>query len=330
MRQLRRAVAVLSILALSAQATGAAEIAGLMGPAAARMALMPPPGRFAPAPAAAPKPAAPPADRSWSRDAAAVGAWLGGLFQAALDAHFGPAPLAPAPLAAPAFPDEPAYLSALPTAPPPHARPVDRMLIRGGTGVIGAYGQMDSFVSVHRRVLVPYKDRFTGYWSRGDGLSARVDYLAPWGINRADATGFTMLFPGQDPHRIDAPGGVPPLLRREHPIYFAGDTVTVELTLRNDGSTPLRGLFVESAQEGLMLNGGAGPKLDAGSTTSVPELAPGATATVRWTIAMSRRGTAAVNFEQTAVRVTGGAGEDGKDKVYLNVHQAGIVDPPSP
>ncbi|MDX6769000.1 MAG: hypothetical protein SF051_05670 [Elusimicrobiota bacterium] len=324
MRHSRRVVAVACLLALSAQATGAAEIAGMMGPAA-RAALTPPPGRFAPAPAAAPKPTAPRKASTWSRDAAAVAAWLAQRLDEALAAHRSPAPAARDAVAVP--PPEEALP---PLEPAPSGRPVDRILIAGGSGVIGAYGEMEAFAAVTRRPLVPYKDRFTGFWSRGDGLSVRVDYLAPWGINRADATGFTMLFPGRAPHRIAATGGVPPVLRREHPIYFAGDAVTVELTLRNDGAAPLRGLFVEAAQEGLMLDGSAGPRLDAGHAAAAPELAPGETATMRWTIMMSRRGTAAVNFEQTAVRVTGGTGEDGKEKVFVDAHQAGIVDPPSP
>lgn len=338
MNDLRKAVAVLSLLPFLAQTIGAAEIAGLMGPAAARAAMAPPPGRFAPPRQAAPKPAHVPAGPSLSRRVADrfVSALAAGsaLLDRALESHFSGAPAwnAPAPDLAPApLPPEPAALaaagSAVETASP--AAPVaDRILIAGGSGIIGAYGELESpLSSVLPLRFSAYKDRFVGFWSRGEGVSLRVDYLRPWGINKADAEGFTMLFKGRSPHRISAPGGVPPLLRREHPVYFAGDEVTVELTLRNDGAAPLKGLVVQTRQEGLMLDGSAGPTLDPGSRLPVAELAPGAEARLRWTIRMSRRGTAAVNFEQTAVRVTG-TGDDAK--TYANIHQAGIVDPPAP
>lgn len=325
----RRAAASLFLLPFLVQSTGAADIARLMGPAAAsRAVLLPPPGRHALPPSAAPRPA----PGRWSADARAVGAWA---YERVLEAFAPPAPpparLLPRPSTLPSLPPEPVAVAAggaavsVESAAP--AGPfADRILIRGGSGVIGAYGELESpFSEVLPMRFSAYTPRFTGFWSRGDGVSLRVDYLRPWGVNKADAEGFTLLFKGRSPHRIRAPGGVPPLLRREHPVYFAGDVVTVELTLRNDGAAPLRGLSVLTRQEGLMLDGSAGPALDRGSTLEAAELAPGAELTLRWTITMSRRGTAAVNFEQTAVKVVG---EDGK--VYANVNQAGIVDPPAP
>lgn len=352
MNDLRKAVAVLSLLPFLAQTIGAAEIAGLMGPAAARAAMAPPPGRFAPPRQAAPKPAPVPSGPSLIRRAGDrfVSALAAGsaLLDRAMESHFSGAPAwnAPAPVASPVQSDERMRFSALAPAPlppepaaaaaagsaveavSPAAPAADRIFIAGGSGIIGAYGELESPLSeVLPLRFSAYKDRFVGFWSRGEGVSLRVDYLRPWGINKADAEGFTMLFKGRSPHRIAAPGGVPPLLRREHPVYFAGDEVTLELTLRNDGAAPLSGLVVHARQEGLMLDGSAGPALDEGQRLPVAELAPGAELRLRWTIRMSRRGTAAVNFEQTAVRVTG-TGDDAK--TYANIHQAGIVDPPAP
>ena len=119
------------------------------------------------------------------------------------------------------------------------------------------------------------------------------------------------------------------MLRREHPIYFAGDVVTVELTVRNDTGRTLKDVLVQSTHEGLMLDGSQGPKLGETHYAAPVDLAPGESKTMRWKITMGRaNAVAGVNFDQTAVRVVG-PDERGKHKELLNVHQAGIVDPPS-
>lgn len=317
MKRLRRAAAaVVTLLPFLSQATGAAEIGALAG----RAVLAPPPGRFAPRPSPGPAPIPAPG-RRWLEDLRAVASWGA---QALAPAGERPEPAAFTAAAPAPRPPEPALaLEPAPPAPPP----ADRILIAGGSGVIGAFGELESFSLVAPARLAVYRERFTGFWSKGNGLSVRVDYLRPWGINRADAEGFTLLLKGRSPHRIQARRAVPPLLRREHPIYFPGEDITLEMTLRNDGTQPLRALVVEAWQEGLTLDGGPGPRLDEARRVLPPELAPGAEVRVRWTARISRRNGSDVCFEQTAVRVTGGDGEKGK--VYLDVHQAGIVDPPS-
>lgn len=262
-----------------------------------------------------------------STGAAGLGAFAGpaGRFLAPRAAS-GPPPAAPpaAPPEQSAAPLEAAWTPPL-EEPPPAA---DRILIAGGSGVVGAYGELEAPASPARRPPA-YSARFEGYWTRGEGVSVRVDYLRPWGLNRADAAGYTLLFRGLSPRRLEAEEPVPPVLRREHPIYFAGDEVEIELTLRNDGARPLRGLLVETRQEGVTEDGSAGPPLGARRRLEAGALAPGASATLRWRTRMSGRGRGGINFEQTAVRVSG-EGEDGKLKLYLDAAQAGIVDPPGP
>ncbi len=325
MNRFRQTCAVISLLTMTAQSTGAADLVRLMAPPpGAHVALRAPPPQRAPGNAPAPRPA-PEAGPAWSESAAVVGAYVADGLRALWAMHANPVPL---PGAGPR--PETAALEAEPAAPTVVEAPasVDRIMIVGGTGVIGAYGELDVASHVHHKPQV-YQERFTGYWSAGEGVSVRVDYLEPLGINKGDASGFTLLFKDHPTRRVESRGGVPPLLRREHPIYFAGDEVTVELTLRNDTGRFLKDVIVQTGQEGLMLDGSAGPKLDAGRFEAPRDLAPGESKTLRWTIKMGRVGAASgVNFEQTAVRVMGPA-DDGKYRDLLNVHQAGIVDPPS-
>lgn len=325
---MKRAILALILSSFCAQATGAAEIGGWSA-AVGRAVLTPPPGAFAPRaarPAPAPMPAAAPS--RWMRDLRVVSTWALETASAALREPL-PAPTRTLPRAFSRSEERVAEAAPRPIA----AENGDRIIILGGQGVIGAYGELDfgSIVDSSAK-LEPYMARSNGYWSKGRGVSVKVEYLNPLGVNKADAEGFTLLFKGQSPRRLTAEGGVPPLLRREHPVYFIGDTVTVEAIIRNEGTAPLRGLLLETAQEGLMLDGSAGPVMATGrSTQALEEIPPGGEARARWTFIVSRRETRApVSFEQTAVKVTGGLGEDGKAKVYADVHQAGIVDPPSP
>ena len=317
MRPFRRTLAVISLLAFTAQTTGAADIARLMTPAGAHVVLRaPPPNRPAPSEPVKPADEGP----SW------LDRIVGGA-KALWEMHRS-APTMTVIIADPYRPlDATTAISAAP--PVVEASPaVDRMLIVGGSGVIGAFGELDPSVLPRLR-STPYAERFTGFWSAGASVSVRVDYLEPWGVNKADAEGFTLLFKNHSPRRILSRGPVPPLLRREHPIYFAGDVVTVELTLRNDTGRTLKDVLVQSTHEGLMLDGSQGPKLGETHYAAPVDLAPGESKTMRWKITMGRaNAVAGVNFDQTAVRVVG-PGEDGKHKELLNVHQAGIVDPPS-
>lgn len=329
-RSLRSVLSVAVCAAFFAQSTGAADLA----PIFARGMMLPPPGRMAPFPMPGTvKPAAPPAKsvkpagEPWLASAAIVARWVAERLAA-------PAPVAvvetaPTPEALASYSaaasNEVSAIASLPAPEPP----ADRMLISmEGRRVIasGLAAQLASLLQ-YRSELKPLRPRFVGEWVGKGQVRARVDYMNPFGITQGEAKGFRVhLSDGYErllPHR----GPIPNSLMRELPLYFAGDSVDVEVTILNTGSTMLTGLSVVAVQEEHTASGEAGAPLTSPVINGVSSVAPGATAVLRWRIKLSSGGRDAVNFEQTHLRVTG-KDPSGSLKVMLDQAQAGIVDPP--
>ena len=152
-------------------------------------------------------------------------------------------------------------------------------------------------------------------------------WMRPFGVTQGEAKGFRVrLSDGYErllPHR----GPIPNALMRELPLYFAGDSVDMEVTVLNTGSTPLTNLSVVSVQEEFEASGLPGAPLSSPMINSVASIAPGATAVLRWRVKLSTVAREAVNFEQTHLRVLG-KDPAGGEKVLLDQSQAGIIDPP--
>lgn len=332
-RSLRPVFSAALCAAFFVQSTGAADLA----PVFARGMMLPPPGRMAPFPMPGPiKPATPPAKtvkpagEPWLASAIIVARWVG----QRLDEALTPAPVveetpAPSPEVLASFSaaarNEVASIAAAPAPEPP----ADRMLISmEGRRVIasGLAAQLASILQ-YRSELKPLRPRFVGQWVGSGPARARVDYMNPFGITQGEAKGFRIkLSDGYErllPHR----GAIPNSLMRELPLYFAGDTVDVEVTVLNTGSTPLTDLRVLSQQEEHTASGEAGAPLTAVVTKSVNSLAPGQTAVLRWKVKLASNGRDAVNFEQTHLKVLS-KDAFGSEKVLLDQAQAGIIDPP--
>lgn len=324
---MRRALRPRSLLsaalcaAFFVQSTGAADLA----PVFARGMMLPPPGRMAPMPRpAAPREVRPakPAGEPWLASAVVVARWVKErLTEAAAEpvVERGPSPEALASFASAAR-GEVAAVASLPAPEPP----ADRMLIAmEGRRVIasGLAAQLASLLQ-YRTELKPMRPRFIGEWVGQGPMRARVDYMKPFGVTQGEAKGFRVrLSDGYErllPHR----GPIPPSLMREVPVYFAGDSVDVEVTIRNEGDVPLAGLSVSAVEEEHTASGAAGAPLGAPVVKSVASLAPGESAVLRWRIRLASGGQEAINFEQTHLRVST------PDKVLLDQPQAGIVDPP--
>ncbi|MDD5303483.1 MAG: hypothetical protein PHS14_10270 [Elusimicrobia bacterium] len=307
------------------QSTGAADLA----PIFARGMMLPPPGRMAPFPMPGPaKPAksVKPAGEPWLASAIVVARWVTERLTAPAAVEAAPPPEALASFSAAAS-NEVAAIASLPSPEPP----ADRMLISmEGRRVIasGLAAQLASLLQ-YRSELKPLRPRFVGEWVGKGPVRARVDYLNPFGVTRGEAKGFRVhLSDGYErllPHR----GLMPNSLMRELPLYFAGDSVDVEATVLNTGSTMLTDLSVAAVQEEHTASGDAGAPLTSPVINGVASLAPGATAVLRWRIKLSSGGREAVNFEQTHLRVLG-KDPAGSEKVLLDQAQAGIVDPPGP
>lgn len=324
-RALRSSFSVALCAAFLVQSTGAADL----GPAVlARGAMLPPPGRMAPMPLpGALKPAAPPAKvkpagEPWLASAVVVARWIKERLTetaAAPAVEAAPEPEALAAFAAAAR-NEAVAIAASPAPEPP----ADRMLIAmEGRRVIasGLAAQLASILQ-YRSELKPMMPRFVGEWVGKGAVRARVDYLAPFGVTRGEAKGFRVRLSNDYERLLPHRGPMPNALMRELPLYFAGDSVDVEVTVLNTGKETLTGLDVRSVQEKFNPAGEAGAPVSAAVVKGVESLAPGATAVLRWRVTLSRMGLEAVNFEQTHLLVTSG------DKVLLDQAQAGIVDPP--
>lgn len=331
-RSLKPALAAVMCAAFLVQSTGAADLA----PVFARGMMLPPPGRVAPLPMPPARPAAPskktvkPAGEPWLTSAIVVARWV----KERLAAVAAPAPAAavepettPESLAAysAAARNEAVALASMPEYEPP----VDRMLIAMEGRRVLAAGLTAQLASIlqYRSELKPLRPRFVGEWVGAGPARARVDYMRPLGVTQGEAKGFRVrLADGFErllPHR----GEIPESLKRELPLYFAGDSVDVEVTVRNAGTTPLTGLRVSAVQEEHDAAGGAGPALGEPVLNTLASLAPGEEAVLRWRVKLSSEGREAVNFEQTHLRVLG-RDPAGGEKVLLDEAQAGIVDPP--
>lgn len=314
--------------AFFAQSTGAADLA----PMFARGMMLPPPGRMAPMPMPRPAQPAPeksvkPAGEPWLASAAVVARWVSARLTEFVPAEAAPMP---DPEALEAFSaaaaTEVAAVASLPSPEPP----ADRMLISMEGRRVLASGLAAQLASIlqYRTELKPLRPRFVGEWVGKGQARARVDYLNPIGVTRGEAKGFRVILSDGYERLLPNRNPIPNSLMRELPLYFAGDSVDVEVTILNTGSTPLTDLSVASVQEEHTASGEAGTPIGGSVVKSVASIAPGATAVLRWRIKLGAIAREAVNFEQTHLKVLG-KDPAGGQKVLLDETQAGIVDPPS-
>jgi hypothetical protein len=328
-RVLRPAFSALLCASFFVSSTGAADLA----PIFARGMMLPPPGRMVPLPMPGPvKPASPqqvkPVGEPWLTSALVVARWVSERVGEAL----APAPTvleAPASEALAAFTEIARTESVVMASAPAPQPPADRMLIAmEGRRVLasGLAAQISSLLQ-YRTELKPLRPRFTGAWVGAGQVRARVDYLKPFGVTQGEAKGFRVTLSDGYERLIPMKGAIPAQLMRELPLYFAGDTVDVEVTVLNTGSTPLTELTVVAVQEDFMASGAAGAPLAAPVIKTITAVAPGAATVLRWRVKLSAIAREAVNFEQTHLRVLG-KDPAGGEKVLLDQNQAGLIDPP--
>lgn len=344
-RRCSRLLAAALAFALSAQSTGAASLPiALMTP---RAAFPPPAARFAAFPAAQPAaarlpsaaPAKAPASAAWLESARIVSDFVLERLQEELNPPApaaAPAPMpeerrdfaAPIPPAPPASADSPAIVAPLN---PGVSSPADRMMVvmEPGRSVAAVLDPRDRDFSARPPVKAgpaPMLPPFREPWQEHDGLRARVSYLHSLGAISVDAAGFTAAFADGTVRR--APNTILPKdLRRRFPIYFHGQEVEIELVVENKTGRTLHDVRVEAVQETFRPVGTEGTRLAPAADMPVAEtLAPGQRKTVRWRASLQGPGHAAVNLEQTHVRVT----SDGIAAPLLDAPQAGVIDPPGP
>lgn len=321
---MRRALAALLCAVFLVQSTGAADLA----PALARGMMLPPPGRMAPMPPAGAVRPAKPAGESWLASARVVARWTRERIEAAVavPAAVEEMPSAEALAALAAIARNQAVAVASLPAPEP---PADRMLIAMEGRHVLASGLAAQISSVlrYRSDLLPIRPSFIGRWVGKGDVRARVDYLKPLGVTRGEAKGFRVKLADGYERLLPNRGAIPESLMQELPLYFAGDSVDLEVRLRNDGPEALTDLRLAAVQEDHTASGAPGAPLSSPVLKTVPSLAPGQTVVLRWRIKLSAEGREAVNFEQTHLRVLG-KDPAGGEKVHLDEAQAGIVDPP--
>lgn len=313
---LRSALSAALCAAFFAQSTGAADLA----PMFARGMMLPPPGRMAPMPMPRPAQPAPaktvkPAGEPWLVSAAVVARYISERWTEAVAAD-----------AAASLPEpEVAAVASLPSPEPP----ADRMLISMEGRRVLASGLAAQLASIlqYRTEFKPLRPRFVGEWVGKGQARARVDYMNPLGVTRGEAKGFRVILSDGFERLLPNRNPIPNSLMRELPLYFAGDSVDVEVTILNTGSTPLTDLTIASVQEEHTASGEAGTPIGGSVFKSVASIAPGATAVLRWRIKLGAIAREAVNFEQTHLTVLR-EGPTGSS-VLLDETQAGIVDPPS-
>lgn len=321
---MRRTLAAALCAVFLVQSTGAADLA----PALARGMMLPPPGRMAPMPPAGAVRPAKPAGESWFASARVVARWTRERIEAvvAVPAAVEEMPSAEALAALAAIARNQAVAVASLPAPEP---PADRMLIAmEGRRVLasGLAAQISSILR-YRSDLLPIRPSFIGRWVGKGDIRARVDYLKPLGVTRGEAKGFRVKLADGYERLLPNRGAIPESLMRELPLYFAGDSVDLEVRLRNDGPEALTDLRLAAVQEDHTASGAPGAPLSSPVLKTVASLAPGQTVVLRWRIKLSSEGREAVNFEQTHLRVLG-KDPAGGEKVHLDEAQAGIVDPP--
>jgi hypothetical protein len=325
-RRCSRLLAAAAALALSVQSTGAASLpVALMTP---RAAFPPPAARFAAFPAARPAAAAKAsAGESWLASARAVSDFVLERVRQELD----PQP-APAPSSAPAERDEPspAAAAAVPVNPGVGA-PADRMLVvmEPGRRVDAVLdGSERDFSAPPTTVLgpAPAMDPFRDRWQETNGLRARLTYLRSHGLVKADARGFTAVFADGTTGRTESLR-LPAAYFRDFPIYYHGEEVEIEITVENKTGRTLRDVRLEAVQETFRTVATDGTRLAPPAEVPVAKtLAPGARANAKWRVRLEGPSHAAVNLEQTHIRVTA----DGSAAPLLDAPQAGVIDPPGP
>lgn len=323
-RMLRPSFSALLCAAFFVQTTGAADLApvlarGMMLPPPGRMLAMPAPARLAPAPK--------PAGQSWLVSAKIVTAWVTERVEESLR----PAPVdeSPSPEALATLASIARTQAAVVAAAPAPEPPSDRMLIamEGRRLLAAGIAAQLSALFQYRSELKPIRPRFTGDWVSGGAVRARVDYLAPVGMTQGEAKGFRVTLSDGYRRLLPNKGAIPEQLMRELPLYFAGDSVDVEVTVVNAGRETLTDLSVVSVQEDFTVSGAPGAPTSAPAIKNIASLAPGASAVVRWRVKLSSEAREAVNFEQTHLRVLG-KDPAGGEKVILDKTQAGLIDPP--
>ncbi|HXT00714.1 MAG TPA: hypothetical protein VN915_08580 [Elusimicrobiota bacterium] len=335
-RACTRLLAAAAAVALSVQSTGAASLP--LALTVPRAAFPPPASRFAAFPAAHPAAAAPakaPAGSSWLASARVVCDFVIAQVRAGLDPSTAPPPDLPAP-----GPDAPipSTMSADSASPEPaplvmplgSGAPADRMLIamepgRSVAAVLDGSERDFSTPPAAHAGPAPALAPFRGPRLDSGGLVARASFLRPRGLIRMDSRGFTASFADGTVRRADGP--VPATALREFPIYFHDEEVEIRLTVENKTGRTLRGVRLEAVQETFRPVGTEGTRLAPAAEIKVADaLAPGGRATARWTVRLAGPGHAAVNLEQTHVRVT----TDGAAAPLLDAPQAGVIDPPGP
>jgi hypothetical protein len=330
-----RLLAVAAALSLSVQSTGAASLPiFLMAP---RAAFPPPAARFAAFPAS--RPAVAPAGPSWLESARVVSGFVLERVRQELD----PVPAAaPAPAAAEGEKNFLAQLSPAPVAAaqadaiitplnPGVASPTDRMMVvmEPGRRVEAVLrGRDEDFsapppaVSGPAPILKPYRER----WQEQNGLRARVSYLRSHGLIHVDPGGFTAAF-ADGTTRHAASQNIPKTSFSEFPIYFHGEEVEIELTVVNKTGRTLHDVRLGAVQETFRPVGTEGARLAPAADVPVAKtLAPGQRVAIHWRTLLEGPAHAAVNLEQTHVRVTA----DGQAAPLLDAPQAGVIDPPGP
>jgi hypothetical protein len=338
-------LAALAALAVFVQSTGAAGIpaAVLRTPAA----FPPPAARFAAfAPRAAPARTAP------SPAAAAVSQWLE---SARVVARALIEELTPAPAAAARAREEERWQGPITAAPPPPvpadereaagipaprlaSEPAtDRMLVtmaKGESveGVLTPGEQFRDYSTPPASVVVrpyPTLPPFREKWIEQNGLRARLEYHGSHGTVNGAADGFHVTMADGSVHF--AAGQLPPPLRRRFAIFWHNESVQMTMTVRNDTGRILRHVRLEAIQENYRPVATEGLRLAPPAEVPViDELAPGASATASWRTVLHGPGNAAVNLEQTHVRISADAPGADVSAPLIDEPQAGIVDPPGP
>lgn len=169
--------------------------------------------------------------------------------------------------------------------------------------------------------------RLDGRWFESNGLRMRVNYLNPLAMSRASGLGVEYKEAGR--RALNPSEVLPESYWGIYAIYHAGQTVQFEIELENAGAGVLSGLAVNSRQEVLNRQGGAGRQLRQEPLNfKVENLAPGEKTKIRSSFKITSRWAQDGSFEQTHVRVTGHQPGTRTETVLMDAPQAGIIDPP--
>lgn len=321
-----RPFAALAALAFLAQSTGAASLpAPLLG---APGAFPPPAARLSAFSPARPAAAAKADGTPWLESARVVAAYLLDQVREGAESFAPPARLDDS------FRPEPVRLIAAPP-PEPVEAPMNRMLVvmEKGASVEAVIGRGDDgdFSTPPSSVVTrpfPTMPAFREAWIERGGLRARVAYQGPHGVVTGGPDGYRAVFADGTEHFAARPN-LDAAYRRAFPIYWHNERVEIELTVENRGGKTLRDVRVEAIQETFRPVGTEGTRLaPPAEIPAIAELAPGARATVRWSVLLQGPSRAAVNLEQTHVRISAGA--DPAAAPLLDAPQAGVIDPPGP